>query len=105
MHGIPAEVAQEIGVLFHHNNGYTGASQQKAKHHAGGSSAGDTAGSFDRGDSHLFADSTGSAPAARFPRAKRFFLYACLSGVVTVSPSSSSVTLIWHESRELGRTS
>ena len=31
--------------------------------------------------------------------------YACLSGVVTTSPSRSSVTLIWHDSREFGRTS
>ena len=31
--------------------------------------------------------------------------YACLSGVVTVKPSSSFVILIWQESREFGRTS
>ena len=32
-------------------------------------------------------------------------LHACRSGVVTTRPSSSGVTLIWHDSRELGRTS
>ena len=32
-------------------------------------------------------------------------VYACLSGVVTLKPSSSSVTLIWQDSREFGRTS
>ncbi len=31
--------------------------------------------------------------------------YACFSGVRTTSPSSSSETLIWHDSREFGRTS
>ena len=31
--------------------------------------------------------------------------YACLSGVRTTRPSSSSLTLIWHDSREFGRTS
>ena len=31
--------------------------------------------------------------------------YAWRSGVATMSPSSSSLTLIWHDSRELGRTS
>ena len=31
--------------------------------------------------------------------------YACFSGVRTTSPSSSSLTLIWHDSREFGRTS
>ena len=30
---------------------------------------------------------------------------ACRSGVRTTSPSSSSVTLIWHDSREFGFTS
>ena len=29
----------------------------------------------------------------------------CLAGVVTTRPSSASLTLIWQESRELGRTS
>ena len=31
--------------------------------------------------------------------------YACRSGVRTTRPSSSSVTLIWHDSREFGFTS
>jgi hypothetical protein len=31
--------------------------------------------------------------------------YACRSGVRTVSPSNSSVTLIWQDRREFGRTS
>ncbi len=31
--------------------------------------------------------------------------YACRSGMRTTSPSSASVTLIWHERREFGRTS
>ena len=30
---------------------------------------------------------------------------ACRSGTVTTSPSNSSRTLIWQESREFGRTS
>ena len=30
---------------------------------------------------------------------------ACRSGVVTTRPSSSSLTLIWHDRREFGRTS
>ena len=31
--------------------------------------------------------------------------YACFSGVRTTRPSSSALTLIWHDKREFGRTS
>src|SRR5262249_35447535 len=34
-----------------------------------------------------------------------FASYACRSGILTTSPSSASVTLIWQDRRELGRTS
>ena len=36
---------------------------------------------------------------------REFWSQACRSGVDTTRPSSSSLTLIWHDSREFGRTS
>src|SRR5512137_791719 len=102
MYGIASEIAQEIGVLFQHDDGNAGAREQEAKHHPGRSAASDTARRFDRdhGSSPRWPEKNRAywpAPCAKF--------YACLSGVDTWSPSSSSVTLIWHDSREFGRTS
>ena len=48
MNGVAAEIAQEVGVLFQHGDGDTGARQQEAEHHPGRSAAGDAAGGFDR---------------------------------------------------------
>src|SRR5205085_7391339 len=47
MDGIAAEITQEIPMLLKHKNRHTRARQQEAKHHPGGTTAGDTAGSFD----------------------------------------------------------
>ena len=43
MDGVAAKIAQEIGVLFQHDDVDAGARQQKAEHHAGRSAAGDAA--------------------------------------------------------------
>ncbi len=47
----------------------------------------------------------GSASQGIGDRALKRFAQACRSGVETTRPSSSSLTLIWHDSREFGRTS
>ncbi len=88
-----------------------GARQQKAQHHARRPAAGDAARGFDRGSlmgvprtgryaQNLVITTRGDQDPS--PMAKA---YACFSGVRTTSPSSSSVTLIWQDSREFGRTS
>jgi hypothetical protein len=43
MHGIASEIAQEISMLFQHDDGNAGAREQEAQHHPGGSAAGDAA--------------------------------------------------------------
>ena len=43
MHGVAAEIAKEVLVLFQHHDVHAGARQQKAEHHAGRSAAGDAA--------------------------------------------------------------
>ncbi len=43
MNGIAAKIAQEIAVLFQHQDFNTGTRQQIAQHHAGRSAAGDAA--------------------------------------------------------------
>ena len=43
VHGVTAEVAQEVGVLLHHGDVDAGAGEQQAKHHARGPAAGDQA--------------------------------------------------------------
>ena len=35
MHGVAAEVAQEVLVLFQHHHGHAGTRQQEAEHHPG----------------------------------------------------------------------
>jgi hypothetical protein len=55
----------------------------------------------------------GTVPDQRCTASLRYALHrirdknsqACRSGVRTTSPSSASLTLIWHDSREFGRTS
>ena len=44
VHRVPAEVTQEVSVLFHHRDFYAGAGQQQAEHHARRSAAGDETG-------------------------------------------------------------
>ena len=39
MHGVAAEIAQEVGVLFQHNDVYAGTREQKTEHHPGGPAA------------------------------------------------------------------
>jgi hypothetical protein len=48
MYGIPAEISQEIWMLFQYNDGDPGARQQEAEHHPGRTTARNTAGGFDR---------------------------------------------------------
>ena len=91
MHSIAAEIAQEIGVLFDNDDSNASARQQEAKHHPGGSTAGNAALCFDRGHGTLCADLIRTAAVARFCVGGS---YACFSGIVTTSPSRSSVTLI-----------
>ena len=50
-----------------------------------------------------FAEASAGRPP--FQGSARTIGYACFSGVRTISPSSSSLTLIWQDSREFGRTS
>src|SRR5262245_3287803 len=98
VYGVPAKVAQEISVFFHDDNWNTSAREQEREHHARGPSTDDAAGGFGRGHRRSCVKLTrtsGSTGAG----------YACFSGTVTARPSRSSVTLIWHDSRELGRTS
>src|SRR5215475_3259261 len=98
VHGVSAKVAQEISVFFHYDSRNTGAREQEREHHARGSSTDDAAGGLGRGHRRScikLTRTSGSIGAS----------YACFSGTDTVRPSSSSVTLIWHERRELGRTS
>ena len=52
MHGVAAEIAQEIRVLFQHHDLDAGARQQKAQHHAGGTAADHAAGDGERWDGH-----------------------------------------------------
>jgi hypothetical protein len=40
---IPAEIPQEIGMLFENENGDPGSGEQKPEHHTGGAPAGDAA--------------------------------------------------------------
>src|SRR5580658_10470039 len=47
----------------------------------------------------------GDVGRQHFVHAGSFASYPCLAGVVTARPSSASLTLIWQESLELGRTS
>jgi hypothetical protein len=48
MHGVAAEVAQEVGVLLQHHDRHPGAGQQEAQHHARRPAAGDAAPRPDR---------------------------------------------------------
>jgi hypothetical protein len=52
MNGIAPEIAQEVGVLFRHDDGNTGSRQQEAKHHPGGPAADNAARCIDRGHRH-----------------------------------------------------
>src|SRR4051812_15556784 len=47
MDRVAAEVAQEVGMLFQHDDVDAGAPQQKAEHHAGRTTAHDAAGGLD----------------------------------------------------------
>src|SRR4030081_1098866 len=44
MHGVAAEVTQEVGVLFHHGDVDAAAGEQQAQHDSGGTAAGDDTG-------------------------------------------------------------
>jgi hypothetical protein len=46
VHRVAAEIAQEVGVFFHHRDFYAGAGQQQAEHHARRPAAGDQTGRF-----------------------------------------------------------
>ena len=48
VHGVAAEVAQEVSVLLQHHDVDAGAGQQESEHHSGGSAAGDAAAGLDR---------------------------------------------------------
>ena len=48
MHGIAAEVAEEVGVLFQHGDADAAAGEEIAQHHACRSASGDTAFGFER---------------------------------------------------------
>src|SRR5215203_5027114 len=47
VNGIAAKIAQEILMLFKHNNPHARARQQESEHHPGGATTGDAAGGFD----------------------------------------------------------
>src|SRR5262249_12409147 len=102
MDGVATEVAQKVSMLLQHRHAHPGARQQKTKHHSRRPTTGNATSYFDRVWAHL-------ASPRRITTNGRDGLcraaYACLSGVDTIRPSRSSVTLIWHDSREFGRTS
>src|SRR5262245_29069322 len=98
VHGIAAKVAQEISVFFDYDNWNTSAREQEREHHARGPSTDDAAGGLGRGHRRSCIKRTRSSGSIGAS-------YACFSGTDTARPSRSSVTLIWHDSRELGRTS
>ena len=52
MDRIPAEIAQEVGMFFEDENRDPGSGEQKAKHHAGGTPAGDAAANRNLGIHH-----------------------------------------------------
>ena len=60
MHGVAAEVAQEVGVLLHHGDVDAGAGEQQAQHDSRGTAAGDDAGGVLRLGRHpvIFASHT-----------------------------------------------
>src|SRR5689334_17515423 len=91
MNGVAAEIAQEVRVLFRHDDGNTSSRQQEAKHHPGGSAANNATRCADRRHRHSLYWLVKNHGPARF---RTRAAYACLSGVVTTSPSRSSVTLI-----------
>ncbi len=63
MNGVPAEIAQEIGVLFEDQDGDPGAGEQQPQHHAGRTSAGDAATDRNLADSHrLYSCAQSSSP-------------------------------------------
>ena len=68
MHGVAAEIAQEVGVLFQHRHRDAGARQQKAEHHAGRPAAGDAAGGLDRMRTPSGVLTLRSSPRMRDPR-------------------------------------
>src|SRR5690349_14717349 len=103
MHGISAKIAQEIGMLFENGDWDTSARQQEAEHHPGRTSADNAAGGFHR--RHGLSLRSLNKDKNRALVWFHVHAYACLSGVLTDSPSRSSVTLIWHDRREFGRTS
>jgi len=68
--GVPAEVAQEIGVLFQHAHANAGARQQQAQHQPGWPAAGDRALTIRRRNHGLKAITAARAAAGRIASAR-----------------------------------
>ena len=103
MDRVAAEVAKKVAMLLQHGDLHAGAREQKAEHPAGRSAANDATGGFDgrhRGPVRSGWTKTRGRP---HPAGSSELYVAVLSGVRTTRPSSSSLTLIWHDSCELGR--
>ena len=66
MNGVAAEIAQEVSVLFRHDDGNTSSRQQEAKHHPGGSAANNATRCADRGHRHSLPGLLRTAGPARF---------------------------------------
>ena len=89
MHGVAAEIAEEIRVLFQHRDIDAGASEEKAEHHAGRAAAGDGAGGCERCIGHgEYASPAPFVMGRLFPKAEkasllsgwRIWIQACGKG-------------------------